>query len=144
MAGAGRTPKATLSRPNDQARRDAITTRVAADGALRGPDLPPGEWPERTEAWWMTLRQSPMAQTWIDADWQTLLDTALLHAKMWSGDTSVAAELRLRMGMFGTSPESRLRLRIAVDAEAETAKAAKPLPQSDRRRRLLRAVNDGA
>lgn len=142
MAGAGRAPKSQLSRPNDQARRDAASTKVHADGIVRGPELPPNiEWPPQTLAWWENLRTSPMAQAWITADWDTLLDNALLHRELWLGDLKVAAELRLRMSQFGTNPESRLRLRLIVEADAEQAKSSAPVIASDRRQRLLRAVN---
>lgn len=144
MAGAGSLPKEQRSRSRDNAKREAVTDKVTADGVLRGPDLPSGGedfWPERTREWWETLRRSPMAKTWIAADWDTLIDTALLHRRLWAeGDTSVMSELRLRMSQFGTNPESRLRLRISVEQEAE--EAAKPVPAvaTDRRRRLLKAV----
>lgn len=144
MAGLGRAPKEVLQSPDKQRRRDAVTTRVATDGQVRGPELPGDEWPERTRQWWDNLRRSPMAQAWLDVDWDNLLDTALLHRKMWEGDTSVAAELRLRMSQFGTTPDSRLRLRIAVDAEVEQVSKPKPAMSAERKRRLLRAVGDGA
>lgn len=144
MAGPGRAPKTVLSRPNDQARREAASVKVASDGTLLGPDLPAGNWPDRTKEWWDGLRRSPMARAWIAADWDTLLDTALLHAEMWSGNLAVASELRLRMSQFGTNPESRLRLKIIVDSEAEQAKAVAPAIPTDRRRRLLKAVGDGS
>ena len=144
MAGIGPPPKENRSRPRDNFLRESATSKLTATGDIHGPDLPGEDWPAQTLAWWDTLRRSPMAQTWIDADWATLLDTALLHRELWTGNLSVASELRQRMGQFGTSPESRLRLRIAVDTEAEKVKAADPTPKSDRRRRLLKAVGDGS
>ena len=144
MAGAGRAPKAVLSRPNDQARREAASTKVSSDGSMIGPDLPAGNWPDRTKEWWDGLRRSPMARAWIAADWDTLLDTALLHAEMWSGNLSVASELRLRMSQFGTNPESRLRLRLVVEDDAADARQSRQSVPTDRRQRLLRAVNGSA
>lgn len=142
MAGPGRAPKEHRSRPADTARRDAAATKVHADGIKRGPDLPADmDWPPQTLAWWDNLRTSPMAQAWITADWDTLLDNALLHRELWTGELKVAAELRLRMSQFGTNPESRLRLRLIVEADAEQAKSSAPVIASDRRQRLLRAVN---
>ena len=61
MPGRGPAPKQTLSRPNDQARRDAELTKLAADGVLRGPDLPEWEWHPRTVEWWDTWRRSAQA-----------------------------------------------------------------------------------
>jgi len=144
MAGRGAPPKATLTRPNDQARREAQVTKVAADGAVRGPDLPEGDWHPRTVAWWQTWRTSPMSQTFTDTDWDTLLDTALLHTQMWNGNMSVAAELRLRTAKWGATVEDRMRLKLQVDTEAAQAKEAAPIMATDRRQRLLRAVNGSA
>ncbi len=143
MPGRGPAPKAQQQNQTLQHRRDEITKVVSADGRVRGPLLPKSmDWPPQTVKWWHNLRLSPMAQTWIPADWDMLLDTALLHARLWSGDLSVAGELRQRMGMFGASPESRLRLRIQVEQEAEKARKAKPRVDSGRRSRLLRAVGE--
>lgn len=146
MAGPGRAPKATLSRPNDQARRDAASTKVSVDGVVRGPDLPGDDWPAQTRSWWENLRRSPMAQAWITADWDTLLDTALLHREMWNGDLKLAPEIRLRMSQFGANPESRLRLRLQVDADANAAAGAQPPTPIDdaRRKRVLRSVSGSA
>ncbi|TCO47311.1 hypothetical protein [Actinocrispum wychmicini] len=47
-------------------------------------------------------------------DWDFLLDTALLHAELWSGVASVAPELRLRVGKLGATPEDRQRLRMQI------------------------------
>jgi hypothetical protein len=43
---------------------------------------------------------------------------------LWSGNGSVAAELRLRVAKFGATPEDRLRLRMQI-AEPDQP-AAKP------------------
>jgi len=143
MPGPGALPKETRSRTRDSAARDAITAKLKADGTIRGPELPEGDWPAQTLTWWMNLRSSPMAQQWIAADWDALLDTAVLHRELWSGDLKVAPEIRLRMQQFGVTPESRLRLRISVDTETAEAKAATPVVQPDRRRRLLKVVENG-
>jgi hypothetical protein len=144
MAGRGAAPKPVLSRANDQARRDAAIAKISSDNVLRGPALPSGDWPDRTKSWWKTWRTSPMAQTFGQTDWDFLLDTALLHAEMWNGNLSVAAELRIRMAKFGATPEDRMRLKISIDTEADAAKETVQAMPTDRRRRLLRAVNDGA
>jgi hypothetical protein len=144
MAGRGPVPKAQLTRPTDEKRRAASITTVTVDGLERGPELPSGDWPERTIAWWQTWRTSPMAQTFSDTDWDFLVDTALLHAEMWSGNLSVAAELRIRQAKFGATPEDRMRLKIAVDSEASQVRETSQAIPADRRRRLLKAVGDGA
>lgn len=145
MAGRGPAPKDPAKRRRRNA--DPVPTRtVAEDGQQRGPDLPDGpEWPSQTISWWETWRASPQAQEFTSTDWDFLLDTALLHAMFWSGDTKVAAELRLRVAKFGATPEDRARLRLEVgqaEAAGQRPKAAKPtLPSvaklDDRRRRLI-------
>ena len=139
MPGRGPAPKAERSRPNDTARRKSEFTKVADDGQVRGPELPAFAWHERTVAWYDTWRRSPMAATFIDADWDFLIDTAMLHTEMWNGSPGLAAEIRLRVGKLAGTPEDRLRLRIEVDREVE--QAPKPVRMSaDRRERLLSIV----
>lgn len=141
MAGRGPAPKAERSRPNDTARRKAEFTKVADDGQVRGPDLPDFAWHERTVAWYETWRRSPMAATFIDADWDFLIDTAMLHTEMWNGSSGLAAEIRLRVGKLAGTPEDRMRLRMQVDTEAKEAAAPRPM-NNDRRARLVAIVNE--
>ena len=141
MAGRGPAPKAERSRPNDTARRQAEFTKVADDGQVRGPDLPDFAWHDRTVAWYETWRRSPMAQTFIDADWDFLIDTAMLHSEMWNGSPGLAAEIRLRVGKLAGTPEDRLRLRMQVDTEVKEAAAPRPM-NNDRRARLVAIVNE--
>ena len=141
MPGRGPAPKAERSRPNDTARRKSEFTRVSEDGQVRGPELPAFAWHKRTVAWYDTWRRSPMAATFIDADWDFLIDTAMLHTAMWNGSPGLAAEIRLRVGKLAGTPEDRLRLRIEVDREVE--QAPKPTRMSaDRRERLLAVVSE--
>lgn len=148
MAGRGPAPKdpATTRRPNGRQRKP-----IAADGGLRGPELPElptrldenGEpigwaWPDRTRSWWASWRRSPQATLFTDTDWDFLADTALLHARFWSGDASVAAELRLRVAKLGATKEDRDRLKIEAappDAGEQSAVRAAMKPE-DRRHRL--------
>jgi hypothetical protein len=142
MAGKGRPPQTALSRERDEKRRQAELTRLASDGQLRGPELPDIEnhlWHVRTAAWWDTLRRSPMAGTWIEADWDFLLDTALLHSAMWFGETKHAAEIRLRVSKFAGTPEDRLRMRLDVEEQAAQVERAQGM-NDERRERLLSLV----
>jgi len=141
MPGRGPAPKPERSRPNDTARRQAEFTKVAADGQLRGPELPDFPWHERTVAWFDTWRRTPMAATFIDGDWDFLIDTAMLHSEMWNGNPGLAAEIRLRVGKLAGTPEDRLRLRIEVDTEAQQAPKRQRMSK-DRRERLLSIVED--
>lgn len=126
MAGRGPAPKD----PSKRRRRNADpvpTVVLSGDGQVRGPELPDGyDWPTQTRSWWETWRSSPQAQTLTDTDWDFLLDTALLHAELWSGNGAVAAELRLRVAKFGATPEDRARLRLQIgDAEEKPAARAR-------------------
>lgn len=141
MAGRGPAPKAERSRPNDTARRKAEFTKVADDGEMRGPDLPEMDWHPRTVAWYATWRRSPMAQTFLDADWDFLIDTALLHTEMWNGSPGLAAEIRLRVGKLAGTPEDRLRLRLEVETEAKQVATVTTMTD-DRRKRLAAIVNE--
>ena len=143
MAGRGPAPKPVLQRESrTQARNDAAT-KLTADGELRGPALPEGDWHPMTLAWWETWRRSAQAQAMTPTDWDSLMETALLHTELWNGDTKAAAELRLRVSKFGATIEDRLRIKMQVDAEVDAVAVARPVIKSDRRRRLLKAVSDG-
>jgi hypothetical protein len=142
MAGRGRPPQMNQGRERDERKRAAEMRKVAADGQLRGPDLPEGtDWHPRTLAWWSTWRTSAQATTFTDTDWDFLLDTAMLHNEMWAGNPGLAAELRLRVSKFGASPEDRLRLRMVVDDEVSEVKTRTRVT-SARRERLLSVVNE--
>lgn len=125
MAGRGPAPK-----PDGERRRrnkPAVpTTVVAGDGQVRGPDLPDLiDWPAPTRTWWETWRQSPQSVSFTDTDWSFLLDTALLHARLWAGDSGAAAELRLRVAKFGATPEDRARLRMSIEEPPAAAAASR-------------------
>jgi hypothetical protein len=140
MAGHGPPPKPQLTRDNDQARREAATTKVTNDGVLRGKPLPKETtWHPRTVAWWATWRRSPLAQTFTEADWDFLLDTALLHSEMWNGETKLAAEIRLRVSAFGSTPEARLRLKLKIDNDV--VEIAQTVNMDDARRNRLKAIS---
>lgn len=141
VAGRGPAPKSERSRPNDTARRQAEFTKVSEDGVVRGPDLPDFDWHARTVEWYGTWQRSPMAQTFIAADWDFLIDTAMLHTEMWNGNPGLAAEIRLRVGKLAGTPEDRLRLRMQVETEAKQAAAPRAM-SDDRRARLVAIAND--
>lgn len=122
MAGRGPAPK----NPDQRARRnkDPLPLRVIEAEATPQPPLPdvmPGDepWPAQTREWWRMWSISPLAEEFTDAEWSFLLDTAVIHARLWSGDAKAAAELRLRVDQFGMTPTSRARLRITFAQAAE-------------------------
>lgn len=130
MAGRGPAPKD----PARRARRnqDPVALRVITASPVSQPKLPPlflpdedgkrrrVQWPAQTKRWWQMWGESPLSTEFTETDWSELLDTALLHARLWSGDHRVAAELRLRVAKFGATPEDRARLRIQF-AQADEA-----------------------
>lgn len=130
MAGRGPAPQATRSRPRDTARREAEMQKIEEDNELRGFPLPKGivegGWHQRTESWWDTWRRSPQAQTFIDTDWDFLLDTAVMHHAMYSeGEWKLGTEIRIRVAKFGATPEDRMRLKLQVETP-DSAKKPRP------------------
>jgi hypothetical protein len=143
MAGYGPAPKD----PGKRARRNADQVPSTVIRFVKGerPALPDGyDWPRPTRAWWEMWAQSPQAEHFMQTDWDFLLDTALIHSELWSGNAAVAGELRLRVAKFGATPEDRARLRL-VFAEADEKDGARPSGSSARERYgNLRSVPGGA
>lgn len=127
MSGKGFAPK--LAHANEKSTREVMAslTRLATDNVIRGHDLPDDrEWPQPTRDLWESLRRSPMAAQWLPPDWCHLMDTMLLHAALWEGDTRLAGEIRLRLATFAVTPEARMRLRVMIDGmDAESAPPTK-------------------
>lgn len=99
-------------------------------------------WPEATRRWWKTWADEPLAQDFTATDWDFLLDTALLHAKVWgAGELKLLPELRLRVSKMGATGEDRARLRITY-AQADEADERRTAPASSSRDRRgpLKAV----
>lgn len=142
MAGRGPAPKD----PSRRARRNAEsapqtmlrfqqaeppelpTLQVMKDG-----ELVEHKWPQRTLDWWEMWKASPQAEHFSSTDWDFLLDTAVVHARLWSGELSAAAELRLRVAKFGATPEDRARLRMQF-AQADEADSKRPAGSPSRKR----------
>ena len=133
MAGRGPAPKD----PGSRARRNVepAPMRILPKLLAEQPALPDFDvqvevdgqmmsqryvWPERTREWWQMWADSPLSAEFTATDWSELLDTALVHARVWSGDLKMMAELRQRTAKYGATPEDRLRLRIQF-AQAEEA-----------------------
>lgn len=143
MAGRGPAPKDPQRRA--RANRDPVPATILRFEHGEQPALPGGasNWPKRTLDWWSVWGNSPQAELFTATDWEFLLETALLHAKFWAGDMSVAAELRLRVSKFGATPEDRARLRMQF-AQADEADGRRPegVKSSRERRGVLRALPD--
>lgn len=114
MAGRGAAPKAAHQRPRDtRARIDDKAIRVP-DQPYTGetPVLPDGDWSPATLRWWDVWVTSPQAHMFTVTDWAFLVETAYIAEAFYSGNMSVASELRLRVAKFGATPEDRARLRL--------------------------------
>lgn len=103
----------------------------------------PFSWPTATRGWWELLDFHPLVNEFFDTDWSYLLDTARIHAAFWSGNMSLAGELRLREAKYGFTPEDRAKLRIftatAVESESKAVEAVeKTVSARDRMRGVTR------
>ncbi|MFB7594303.1 hypothetical protein [Streptomyces sp. NPDC056160] len=136
--------------------KDAIPQTVLRWERAEAPELPDVEvekdgqlvefvWPARTRVWWQMWIDSPQAEHFGSSDWQYLLDTALIHARLWRGDLTAAGELRLRVAAFGATPADRARLRM-VFAEADGAdqgRGSSGVPPARELYGNLRPINGG-
>lgn len=132
MAGMGPAPKPKGRRARRNA--DSVPTTILRFQEADQPPLPEGQpWPDETIAWWSMWAESPQAEHFGSTDWEFLKDTALLHAMLWgNGDTSVLAELRIRVAKFGATPEDRARLRMQFAEADERDSRRKPSVASSR------------
>lgn len=69
-------------------------------------------WPPETRRWWDAVRSLPHAVDWTDGDWSFAIDTARIHAGLMLGEHRLAAELRTRERVIGTTGDFRRDLRI--------------------------------
>ena len=152
MPGRGPAPQKEHTRKSN----DKTTIKLVSDGRLRGPVLPKGvlkdgngrpkAWHPMTVKWWNSWRKSPQALRMLtEPDWNYLLDTARIHHEFWtSGRWELAAELRLRAGKFGATPEDRARLGFEIASTTPETPAAPSVPAGnvssidDRRERLTK------
>jgi hypothetical protein len=106
--------------------RGDAEVELSADGKRRGPDLPENyDWPAQTLVFWENWRHSAQARDMTPTDWDFMLDTAMLHAELWSGNGAVASELRLRVAKFGATIEDRQRMKMAIVEPEQTKKPAR-------------------
>jgi hypothetical protein len=144
MPGRGPRPKDVdrlASRSRAKVRAADTTTYVAE--RVPQPRLPvlyvPGKggrrvrfaWPAATKRWWANWGAEPAAERFRSTDWDFLLDTALIHARVWgAGDLSMLNELRLRVGKMGATGEDRARLRITYAHADEVDEPPAPVASS--------------
>lgn len=135
MAGRGPAPgdPSRLSRPSSRKKAAAgmkvveiqpseqpgLPSFYVTEQTEDGPKRKKFVWPTATKRWWEMWSRSPLTKDFTENDWSELLDTALVHARHWSGDPKAAAELRIRAAKFGATPEDRARLKIVFAAADE-------------------------
>lgn len=76
------------------------------------PVRPDPTWSLRTMKYWEVLTHMPHCILWEDSDWQTARDTADLAARLHKGDMRIAAELRQRERLLGTTFDARRDIRV--------------------------------
>lgn len=151
MAGRGPQPKDPARRARTN--KEPVPLRIITAEPVAQPKLPPlrfpdkdgniisVSWPVHTRAWWRMWADSPLSDEFTATDWSELMDTAILHGRLWRGDHKVAGELRLRTAKYGATPEDRARLRITfATADQIEAKDPSPTPSSRARRGGLKAL----
>ena len=80
----------------------------------------PTGWPAATLRWWRAISRMPHCVVWTASDWQFALDTAVIAAAFHAGDYRLAAELRQREKVLGTTVDARRDLRIRyLDPDSE-------------------------
>ncbi|HLF76642.1 MAG TPA: hypothetical protein VJB57_04055 [Dehalococcoidia bacterium] len=112
-------------------------------------DAPPlsgvGRVPAATRAWWADVSTMPHCVLWRPSDWSFARDTARVHAGFMRGVRGMAAELRAREKIMGTTREAREGMRIRYLDPAGEAPAAPeegpPVNFDDERRRRLMATD---
>lgn len=141
MAGKGFAPKDPSRRAGHHGKTDL---KIIEFHPTSQPSLPEDwDWPEETLQWWKMWAQSALSDDFSETDWSFLLDTAILHAKLWGdGDTTVLPELRVRVAKFGATPEDRARLRIqfATADDTELRRDRNQTVNSTAARNRLKAV----
>ncbi|WP_461004575.1 phage terminase small subunit [Trueperella pyogenes] len=98
---------------------------------MRQPKLLDGiDWPEFTQEWWKAWGRDPRTKACAKVDWLYLMNGALLHAQVWSGDTAAIRDLRAHEAKF----EQRLAELNGGKAEVVEEKKVTPLDELARRR----------
>lgn len=119
-----------------------FSVQVEVDGELTSQRF---VWPEVTREWWSMWGEAPQAEHFGSTDWSFLLDTALLHARVWGdGDLKLLPELRLRVAKFGSTLEDRTRLRMQfADADAADSKRPSSGVSARERRGQIKVLRPG-
>lgn len=112
-----------------------------AKTTITQPQLPDGiEWPEATVRWWEHLASTPGADSWTEADWDNLMNAALIHADIWgSGNFASVPILNKLLQDYGITPAARSQI---MPAKAQKQERYTPLDEIAERRKL-RVIQGG-
>lgn len=139
---------APLPKPSRQrVRRNATPPPVDLPAVNAGPtpDLPEGDWSQRTRDWWEAARTSPAAHLWTSSDWEFAVMTAALVEGFWRDPrASSAAEIRQRELRLALTLEGRRRLYLPDAPGSPESDTTARRPASSRRPRPRLQVVDPA
>lgn len=112
-----------------------------AKTTITQPQLPDDiEWPEATVRWWEHLASTPGADSWTEADWDNLMNAALIHADIWgSGNFASVPILNKLLQDYGITPAARSQI---MPAKAQKQERHTPLDEIAERRKL-RVIQGG-
>jgi hypothetical protein len=112
------------------------------DEPYRGP-VPELKLSAGTAKWWAALSSMPHCILWTPSQWMFAVDTAFLHEAFEGGETKLAAEIRIREKVLGTTLDALRDLRIRYVKPAEVVSSAGDAKMADfdaaRRKRLTSA-----
>jgi hypothetical protein len=134
MAGRGPAPKTARQRRGEPARGEWIDLPALEAPVL--PELPAGEWSERTKDAWEAWRSDPVTGQYGPAE----IDAALVLLDLYeefvtNHSTKLAGEIRQWQDRLGLNPKGKRDLRWRVQEDALVVDM--PAPKKARR---LRAV----
>jgi len=91
-----------------------------------------------TNAWWETWRRSPLAETFLDTDWQRLAMLAPMVASYYARPHyTKLAEIRQNESLLGATHVDRLKARIKVDVTSPPAQVPAGVAAMDEYRARL-------
>jgi hypothetical protein len=146
-AMSGPAPSEKRRRRNADVYADVQTRVAPTSSRLRGPTLKQAlgpmleMYPDEVRAlvghWWDTWRRSPLAEAFLDTDWQRLVMLAPLVASYYARPHfSKLAEIRQNESLLGATHVDRLKARIKVE-RPEPAKAQPGVTALDEYRNRL-------
>jgi hypothetical protein len=116
MPVAGRKPKPAGQAINRNPKLEwTEVDNVPFTGGIKlGPKMPNGKpWPETVRSRWNVYSTMPHCKLWTASDWRFAIDTLLIATKFEENhDCRVAAELRNREKVMGTTMDFRREIRV--------------------------------